>query len=325
MRAIVRDVYGSPDVLKLEEVDRPAPKDDEVLVRMRASAVNRGDRYTLLGTPALLRLATGLFSLRKRGMGMDFAGVVEEVGAKVAGVAVGDEVYGQVDFGETWAEYACVPAKLVAPKPRNATFEQAGAVGAAGMTALQGLRDQGHVGRGTRVLINGATGAVGSFAVPIAKALGAERVVAVCSQRNLEFVTARGADRAIPYETEDFVQCGETFDVLFDVVGARTLRESCCVLEPKGIYVSVGGPEGGGFLGPAGPLVKKVLASPFVSQRFKSYVSATNRADLEVLTKWIESGSLTPAVDRTFDLADAAEAMRYAAEGHPASRVVITM
>ena len=325
MRAIVRDAYGSPDVLKLEDIGRPVPKDDEVLVRVRASAVNRGDRYTLLGTPALLRLATGLFSPKKRGMGMDFAGVVEETGSQVSDVSVGDEIYGQVDFGETWAEYACVPAKLTAPKPRNATFEQAGAVGVAGMTALQGLRNQGRVGPGTKVLINGATGAVGSFAVPIAKVLGAERVVATCSQRNLEFVMARGADRAIPYETEDFLECGETFDVLFDVVGARPLRESCRVLEPKGTYVSVGGPEGGGFLGPAGPLLKKVLASPFVSQKFKSYVSSPNRDDLTVIAEWIEAGKLTPAVDRTFDLADAAEAMRYAAEGHPASRVVITM
>lgn len=325
MKAIVRDAYGSPDVLRLEEIDRPVPGDDEVLLRVRASSLNRADRYMLQGTPMPMRLMLGLLGPKKRGLGMDFAGDVVEVGRGVTDVQPGDAVYGQVDLGETWAEYACVPAAVVAPKPSNLTYEQAGAIPVSAFTALQGLRDKGRIGAGHRVLINGATGAVGTFAVQIARALGAAEVTGVCSERNLELVRSLGADHVIPYEAEDFLACGRTFDLLFDVVGNRPLRACCGVLEPEGTYLLVGAPEGGRWLGPIGTLMAVQLAAPFVKQRVKSFVGKSSRPDSLTLTEWIESGQLTPAIDRQFPLADTADALRYLVEGRPASKVVISV
>jgi NADPH:quinone reductase-like Zn-dependent oxidoreductase len=323
MKAIVRDAYGPPDVLKLEEIDRPVPSDDEVLLRVRASSLNRADRYLMQGTPMPIRLVSGLFKPKKRGLGLDFAGDVEEVGSRVADVNPGDAVYGQQDMGEVWAEYACVPASLVAPKPSNLTYVQAAAVPLSGFTALQGLRDQGRVEAGQTVLINGSTGAVGTFTVQIAKALGAE-VTAVCSERNMEFVRRLGAEHVIPYETEDFLDCGRQFDVLFDVVGNRPLRACRRVMKPKAIFVMAGSPEDG-WLGPIGPMMAKLAQGPFVSQRVTTFVGTPNRADLLVLTELIESGKVTPAIDRQFELAEIVDAMRYLVEGRPPSKVVISV
>lgn len=325
MKAIVRDTYGPPEVLELVEVERPVPGDDEVLLRVRASSLNRGDRYVMQGTPWALRLATGLRKPKKRGLGMDFAGDVEAVGSRVNDVQPGEAVYGQLDLGEMWAEYACVPASLVAPKPSNLTYEQAGAVGAAAFTALQGLRDKKRGGTGRSVLINGATGAVGTFAVQIAKALGAEEVTGVCSERNVELVRSLGADHVIPYEHEDFLACGRTFDTLFDVVGNRPLRACCKLLERGGTYVAVGAPEGGRWLGPGRRLLGVQLQALFVRPRVKLFTGTPNRPDLLVLTEMIESGKLTPSIDRRFELAETARAMRYLVEGRPPSKVVITM
>lgn len=322
MKAIVRDTYGSPDVLRLEEVERPIPKDDEVLLRVRASSLNRADRYLLQGTPRLIRVVSGLFKPKKRGMGMDFSGDVEQVGDQVADVKPGDAVYGQVDFGETWAEYACVPGSLVATKPENMTYEEAAAVPLSGLTALQGLH-KGRVEDGQTVLINGATGAVGTYAVQIARAFGAE-VTAVCRECNTELVRSLGADHVIAYDSEDFTQCGRQFDALFDVAGNRSLRACRQVIKRKGTYIVVGAPDDG-WLGPVGPLLAKMIQGPFVSQRVVSFTAKPNRRDLHALTDLIESGKVRSAIDRQFDLAEIPDALRYLAEQRPPSKVVISI
>lgn len=323
MQAVVRDTYGSPDVLRFETIARPTPGPDEVLVRVRASSLNRADRYRLEGIPAPIRLVSGLFKPRTRGLGMDFAGDVAAVGGRVTDLKPGDAVYGDASFGEMWAEYGCVSASQVAPMPSNLTCEQAAAVPLSGTTALQGLRDFGRVTPGQSVLINGATGAVGTFAVQIARALGAD-VTAVCSQRNLQLVRELGAEHVIAYETEDYTACGRQFDVLFDVILNHTLRESCRVLKPGGVYLPVGGPEGR-WLGPVAPLMAAMLQAPLVRPRVASFTAEANRADLEALTALIEAGAVTPAIDRTFPLAEIADAMRYLVDGHPPSKVVISM
>jgi len=325
MKAIVRDDYGSASVLKFEDIDRPAPEDDEVLVRVRASSLNRGDRYAMQGTPWIMRLILGLSRPKKRGMGQDFAGDIVEVGKAVTDVRPGQAVYGEVDFGDTWAEYACIPAALVAPKPKSLSYAQAAAVPVAGLTALQGLRTHAKVTKGQRVLINGATGAVGTFAVQIAKALGAADVVGVCSERHIDLVHSLGADHVIPYESEDFLACGRTFDVFFDVVGNRSLRRCCKLLHPSGVYVSVGAPEGGRVLGPARRLFGIRFLAMFVKPKIASYTAKANRDDLVLLTELIESGSITPAIDHEFPLAQTADAMRHLITAHPASKLVLTI
>jgi NADPH:quinone reductase-like Zn-dependent oxidoreductase len=324
MRAIVRDKYGGPEVLHLEDIERPVPRGSEVCLRVRASSLNRADRYVMQGTPMPIRLMTGLFGPRKRGMGMDFSGVVESLGPEAVGIEVGDEVFGQMDNGETWAEYACVSAEFVAPKPGRLSHAQSAAIPLAGLTALQGLRDAARVQAGQRVLINGSTGAVGTFAVQIAKALGAN-VTAVCSERNVELVRSLGADELIAYEQEDFTQYGRKFDVLFDVVGNRPLASCRRVLEPKGCYLPVGAPEGGRWLGPIVPLLTVMLRAPFVSQRVATFTGTPRRADLVALAALVESGDVTPAICRQFELGDCVEAMRFLAEGRPPSKVVLTL
>lgn len=323
MKAIVRDDYGGPEVLKLEAVPVPVPKPDEVLLRVRASSLNRGDRYMLQGIPVPLRLVTGPLKPKRRGLGMDLAGDVVAIGSDVTDVRVGDAVYGQTDFGEAWAELASVPARLVAPKPPSLTYEEAAAVPLAGMTALQGLKQHGRLEPGQRVLINGATGAVGSFAVQIAKALGAD-VTAVCGERNAERVRGWGADRVIPYETEDFTASGERFDVLFDVAGAVPLRACLRVLEPKGTYVAVGAP-GEGALGPMGHFLAVLVQAPFVRQRVATCSQVPSRADLVQLTTLIEAKKVRPVLSRTFTLARTADALRYLMTERPYGKVAIAI
>lgn len=324
LKAIARERYGSGDELRWVDVERPAPGDDEVLIRVRASSVNRADRYAMQGTPIVaMRPALGFFRPRRPGLGMDFAGDVAEVGANVTDIEVGDAVYGQQDNGATWAEYACVPAALVAPKPPRLSYEEAGAAPLAGLTALQGLRNEGEVQPGKRVLINGGTGAVGTFAVQIAKALGADELTVVCGGRNEELVRSLGADHVIAYETNDFLECGRTFDVLFDVVGNRPLRRCCDLLEPDGVFVPCGMPEGGRWFGPVGHVLKTLFAARFVKQDVKLFVGTPNRPDLLALTELIESGAVTPAIDRAFPLSQTAEAMRYLVDGRPSAKVVL--
>lgn len=326
MKAIVRHTYGHADVLRYAEVDRPSPGVDEVLIRVRASSLNRADRYTMQGTPVVaMRPALGLFRPRNPGLGMDFSGDVVEVGAQVTDVQPGEAVYGQQDAGSTWAEFACVPATLVSQKPSRLSYEEAAAVPLAALTALQGLRDQGEVQPGKHVLINGGTGAVGSFAVQIAKALGAAHLTVVCGTRNVELVHSLGADHVIPYETEDFLQCGRTFDVMFDGVGNRPLRRCCELLKPDGVFVPSGAPEGGRWFGPIWHLIKAMWQARFVEQEVRLFVGTPNRPDLETLTTMIESGAVTPVIDRTFPLSETADAMRYLVDGHPSGKVTLTV
>ncbi len=318
MKALVRDRYGSPDALRVEEVQQPSPEDDRSLVRVRASSVNRKEWYELRGRPVLFRpMMGGTLRPKVRLMGTDVAGVVEAVGKDVEGLSVGDEVFGSGPGA--YAEY--VMAKYVVRKPANVSFEEAAAVPIAGLTALQGLRDHGELQSGQRVLVNGASGGVGTMAVQIAKALGAD-VTAVCSTRNVERVRELGADRVIDYTREDFTRSSDRYDLVTDVAGSRSWRCLRRILAPDGRVVIVGSPSGGPILGPVGHIAAMKLAS---RGRAKFFVTQMNTADLETLAEMLADGRLTPAVDRTYDLAEAPAALRAMGEGHVRGKLVLTI
>ncbi|GAT69685.1 NADPH:quinone reductase [Planomonospora sphaerica] len=323
MRAVVRDRYGSPDVLRLEEIGRPVAGDDEVLVRVRAAAVNSADCKLMRGEPSLVRLmGYGVFKPKQRILGRDFAGRVEAVGRNVGNFRPGDEVFGET-AGGAFAEYVSVREGALGPKPENLTFEQAAAVPLAGSTALQGLRDRGGVRPGQRVLVNGASGGVGTFAVQIAKALGAE-VTGVCSARNAELVRSLGADRVVDYATEDFTRSGRRYDLVLDVAGSRSLRALRSVLDPGGTLVLCSG-EGGRRIGPMGHIVGALALSLFVGQSLRPLAAKTTAESLAALRELVESGKVVPAVDRTYPLSEAPEAMRYLEEEHARAKIVITV
>lgn len=324
MKAIVNHEYGSPDVLELEDVSMPVVKSDEVLVRVFAAAVNPGDWDIMHGTPYVLRLVTGLRKPRSKVLGLAMAGRVEEVGSNVSEVRVGDEVFGGVGKGG-FAEYVCVPEGSLAPKPSGLTFEQAAAVPVAGAAALQALRDVGRVQPGQRVLINGASGGVGTFAVQIAKAFGAE-VTGVSSAANVELVRSIGADHTIDYTAEDFTKTGKRYDLILDNVGNRTLSELRRALAPKGMLIpnsnKAGGRWVGGYLRRA---LQALVVSPFVSQKLRPFASRDKREDLLVLSELIQSGKVTPVIDATYPLNRIAEALSYLGAGHARGKVVITI
>jgi len=323
MRAVVRDRYGSPDVLRLEEVGRPDLTDDGALVRVRASSVNRADWYGLTGVPMLARpMMGGIIRPKDKLLGADFAGVVEAVGRDVTDLKPGDEVFG----GRTGAfgEYVCV-RNGVALKPSNLTFEEAAAAPVAGLTALQGLRDHGRLQPGQRVLVNGASGGVGTFAVQLARALGAAKVTAVCSTRNVELVRSLGADRVIDYSREDFTRIGERYDILFDVAGSKSWSACKRVLEPHGTLVQAGGPKANRLLGPLGHIARKRLASLPGSRRWTFFVAKFTRADMNVLRELLESGQVRPVVDAIYPLGEVGDALRRMGEGHVQGKLVITM
>jgi NADPH:quinone reductase-like Zn-dependent oxidoreductase len=321
MKAAVHDSYGSPDVVELREIEQPELTDDGVLVRVRASSVNPADWYGVAGRPYVARVLSGLRKPKTNKMGVDFAGTVEAVGKDVTGLRPGDEVFG----GRTgaFAEYVCA-VKGVVLKPANLTFEQAGAVGVAGLTALQGLRDKGQIQPGQKVLINGASGGVGTFAVQIAKALGAE-VTAVCSTRNVDLARSLGADHVVDYTREDFTRSDRRYDLLFDVAGSRSWSACRRVLNPKATFVVVGAPKGGRLLGPLGRIAKLRLAGLPSSRKVVFFIAKFNKADLEVLRELLESGKVTPVVDRRYELREAADALRYLEEGHAQGKIVLTM
>jgi NADPH:quinone reductase-like Zn-dependent oxidoreductase len=322
MKAIRFCEYGSPDVLKFEDVEKPVPNDDQVLIKVRAASLNFIDPGLMRG-PWPLRLMFGLRKPEKTGLGNDVAGQVEAVGKSVTLFKVGDEVFGVAR--PSLAEYACARERGLVIKPANVTFEQAGSVAWAGFTALQGLR-QGKIQPGQKVLINGATGGVGTFAVQIAKSLGAE-VTAVCSTGKMDLVRSIGADHVIDYTKEDFTKGDQRYDVIFDNVNNHSFSDRRRVLTPNGICViaGIGGaglhPEAWGRI--AG-IFKADFLSRFVHQKFVRYGTETNKEDLKLLSDLMQTGKMTPVIDRTYKLSETAEAMRYFEEGHARGKVVIT-
>ncbi len=323
MKAAILDRYGPPDVVELREIDRPAPADDEVLVRVRAASVNPADWYGMTGTPYVGRAEMGLRKPKSNRLGTDFAGTVEAVGKDVTQFRPGDEVFG--GRNGAFAEYVCARAdRGVALKPANVTFEEAAAVPIAALTALQGLRDKGQIQPGQKVLINGASGGVGTFAVQIAKSFGAE-VTGVCSTRNVEIVRSLGADHVIDYNREDFTRSDERYHLLFDVAGSRSWSECKRVLDPHATLVIVGAPKGNRVIGPLGHIVKLRLASVPGSQKAVFFIAKFNKADMVILRELLEAGKVTPVIDRRYELSDIADAFRYLGEGHAQGKLVITI
>lgn len=320
MKAIVFDEYGSPDVLRFEEVDTPVVEDDQVLVRVRAASVNPLDWHNVRGEPYVMRAGGGLTKPKNNGLGADVSGLVESVGKNVTEFQPGDEVFGM--SVRTLAEYVRVSRDGIVPKPTNLTFEQAAGVPVGAITALQGLRDKGHIEAGQRVLINGAAGGVGSFAVQIAKALGGE-VTGVCSTRNVDLVRSIGADQVVDYTKDDFVK-GGPYDLVFDAVGNRSLADCRRALKPDGTLVIVGA-AAGRWIGPLVAPLKALLLAPFVSQKMVFFISKRSKDDLLFLKDLIEEGKVTPVIDRSYPLSDVAEAIRYLEEGHARGKVVITV
>lgn len=321
MKAIVQLRYGSPDVLQLKDIDKPRPEDDEVLVRVRAAAVNIGDWHLLRGVPYVVRLVSGVLKPRRPIPGLDIAGQVEAVGRNVKQFQSGDAVFGWCKGA--FAEYACTAESNLLPKPANLTFEQSAAVGDSAFTALAAVRDHGRVQPGHRVLINGASGGVGTFAVQIAKSFGAH-VTGVCSSANVDMIRSIGADQVIDYTTEDFSRTGQRYDVMLDLVGTRSLSDCLRVLTRGGTYVVVGVRDMGRWFG-LGRQTKALLLSPLVRQRMRVFVVRHNRGDLSVLKELVESGKVAPVLDRRYALDEAPEALRYQGEGHSRGKIVIGM
>jgi NADPH:quinone reductase-like Zn-dependent oxidoreductase len=321
MKAIVQLRYGSPEVLRLEEIYKPVVKDDDVLVRVRAAAVNIGDWHLLRGVPYVMRLVFGVRGPRRPIPGVDIAGEVEAVGGNVEQLRPGDEVFGWCNGA--FAEYASVAENNLLPKPANLTFEQSAAVGDSALTALAAVRDQGKVRPGQRVLINGASGGVGTFAVQIAKSFGA-LVTGVCGTRNVDMLRSIGADQVIDYTKEDFTHSAERYDAMLDLVGSRSLSDCRRALTPRGTYVVVGVKDMGRWFG-LGRQCKALSLSPFVGQRMRVFVVRHNREDLAVLRELVEAGELAPVIDRHYALSDVPEALRYQGDGHAQGKVVIVV
>ena len=321
MQAIVHRNYGLPDVLTFETIARPVPGVDDVLIRVHAACATIGDHHVVTGKPYLIRLSPfgGVPRPKNRVPGALMAGRVEAVGANVTTFRPGDEVFGQATAG-AFAEYLVMPAKMVARKPSNLTFEEAAAVPWAA-TALQGLRDAGGLKAGQKVLINGAAGGVGSWAVQIAKALGAE-VTAVCSTRNVERVHALGADHVLDYNAEDFVAGGARFDVMLDLVGNRSLSDCRGVLVPGGAYVPCAGGDGD-WLGPLARIAGGLLSFLFSGRRFRMFVMTPTQDDLLFLKALVEAGKGRPIIERRYSLSEVAEALRHVGEGHAQGQTVI--
>lgn len=321
MKAIVYRCYGAPDVLKVENIEKPAPTATQVLVKVHAASVNPYDWHFMRGKPYFMRLDSGIGAPEETRFGVDYSGTVEAVGPDVKTFKPGDEVFGARTGA--FAEYVIVrEERMVVPKPANVSFEQAASIGIAGTTALQALRDRGKLQAGQKVLINGASGGVGTFAVQIAKAMGAE-VTGVCSTRNVDMVRSLGADRVIDYSKEDYTQGAEQYDLIVDMVGSRSLLDNRRVLKPDGIFVIVGGPKGGDFLGPMTTVIKASLLSPFVSQDMGMMLADSSKQDLAFIADLIHTGKVTPVIDRHYPLSEAAAAVAYVEEGHARGKVII--
>ncbi len=322
MKAIVYRCYGSPDVLEFADVEKPAPADNEVLVKVQAASVNPLDWHYMRGSPYIMRLGSGIGTPKDSRLGVDFAGTVEAVGENVTRFKPGDEVFG--GRRGAFAEYVIVPEdRALALKPANVTFEQAASVPIAGLTALQALRDKGRLEPGQKVLINGASGGVGTFAVQIAKSLGAE-VTGVCSTRNVEMVRSIGADHVIDYKKEDYTQSERKYDLIIDMVGNHSLTANRKALTPNGILVMVGGAKGN-WMAPLMNPLKALFLSPFVDQELVLILARLHQDDLIIIGDLMQAGEVTPVIDRRYRLSEVPAAIRYSEEGHARGKIVINL
>ena len=322
MQAIVYHCYGSPDVLALETIEKPVPKEHEILVKVKAAGVNPLDWHFMRGKPYIARVMMGIGSPNTSRMGVDFSGTVEAVGEKVSNFKVGDEVFGGANGA--YSEYLIIKeSKAVVKKPANVSFEQAAAVPIAAITALQALRDKGMIKAGQKVLINGASGGVGTFAVQIAKSYGAE-VSGVCSTRNIGLVTSLGADHIFDYKKEDFIESGQKYDLILDNVGNRSMFEYLKVLEPNGILVSIASAKGDWY-GPFQHFITAALISPFVDNKMLFFVAEMNGQDLSILANLMGEGKVKTVIDRRFKLDEVPDAIRYSETGRARGKIIIEM
>jgi NADPH:quinone reductase-like Zn-dependent oxidoreductase len=323
VKAAIRNRYGSPTVVEVRELDKPAPADGEVLVRVHAASLNMADWYAVMGRPYLGRAQVGIRRPKSNRLGVDYAGTVENVGAGVTQFRPGDEVFGGRDGA--YAEYVCArEERSIVPKPENVSFEEAAAVPVAALTALQGLRDKAGLQPGQTVAINGASGGVGTYAIQIAKALGAE-VTAVCSSANVDMARSLGADDVVDYTKEDFTRRGRRYDVLLDVAGSRSWWACKRVLEPTGILVIVGGPKENRLLGPLGHVVKLWLGGKLSRRSVVFFIAKFDKADMLTLRELLEGGKVKSVVDRRYELSEIGDAFRYLGEGHARGKVVVSL
>lgn len=321
MKAIVYTKYGPPDVLQLKEMEKPVPKDDQVLIKVHAASVNPLDWHILRGKPVLVRfMGFGLLKPKRQILGADIAGKVEAVGRNVTQFRIGDEIFGSAMGG--FAEYACIRENQAALKPATMTFEQAAAVPVACLTALQALRDHGRIQKGQQVLINGASGGVGTFAVQIAKVLGAQ-VTGVCSGRNLEMVRSIGVDHVIDYTKEDFWLSGKEYDLIIDNAAFHSIRRPLRVLRTAGVYVGVGGSSS------ITRILQSLILNPLIAKmkgrKVVTFIANVNKADLVFIKELLEGGKVMPVIDRKYSLSETAQAIRYVEEGHARGKVIINV
>jgi NADPH:quinone reductase-like Zn-dependent oxidoreductase len=321
MKAVVRDKFGGPEVLEIEDVPKPELTDDSVLVRVRAASLNLSDWYGMTGRPYVGRVSMGLRRPKERLLGTDFAGTAEAVGKDVTHVRPGDEVFGA--RSGALAEYVSVK-NAVAMKPANVTFEEAASVPVAATTALQGLRDKGELQAGQKVLVHGASGGVGTFAVQIAKALGAQ-VTAVCGPGNVELAHTLGADHVVDYSHQDCTRSDRRYDMLLDVKGGRSWSDWKRVLEDGGVFVAVGGPRSNRLLGPLGGVISLRLRAIGGNRKVAFFIARLTREDMETLRELLEAGKVKPVVDRRFELSEIADAFAYMGDGHPRGKIVVTI
>jgi NADPH:quinone reductase-like Zn-dependent oxidoreductase len=322
MKAAIYTSYGPPDVVHIADVEKPSPKDDEVLIKVRAASVNPLDWRLMKGEPRVLRIMPRLLRMPIGRPGVDVAGEIEAVGKKVTQFKPGDAVFGACRAAI--AEYACARESGIAMKPANVTFAQAASVNVAGLTAVQGLRDHGKIQPGSKVLINGAAGGVGTFAVQLAKVFGAH-VTGVCSTRNIEMVKSIGADAVIDYTQNDFTTSNRRYDLILDCVGNHSFSECRRVLSPKGRYIGIGAPHDMSVIGLLALMIKPLVLSLFASQKAVMFIAKVNAADLALLAELIATGKLVPVIDKSYSLSEAAEAIRHVEEGHARGKVVITV